>query len=175
MTTLFLIVCTYARLSPADPQKQAIPREANFTARLSMEVPLADLHDDAVLKVVFAVRSKSHKDIGRVLVNEDELIDQCNRPEMIFTNGTSIFRRVRCFRHIFGVDNLYDIWLVRQSDVVVGVHGSALTNAMFMRRGSALIELRPYGFSGRESWPNIYMKVCVCVCRGFRDFIRRYT
>ena len=45
-----------------------------------------------------------------------------------------------------------------QVDVLVGVHGSALTNAMFMRRGSSLIELRPYGFSGRESWPNIYMK-----------------
>ncbi len=41
----------------------------------------------------------------------------------------------------------------------MGVHGSALTNAEFMRRGSSLIELRPFGFSGRESWPNIYMKV----------------
>lgn len=46
-----------------------------------------------------------------------------------------------------------------QVDVLVGVHGSALTNAEFMRRGSSLIELRPFGFSGRESWPNIYMKV----------------
>ena len=51
------------------------------------------------------------------------------------------------------------MWLVRQMDVLVGVHGSALTNAMFMRPGSSLIELRPFGFSGRESWPNIYMKV----------------
>jgi hypothetical protein len=34
-----------------------------------------------------------------------------------------------------------------------------MTNAMFMRRGSSALELRPVGFSGREAWPNIYMKV----------------
>ncbi|GIM05513.1 hypothetical protein Vretimale_9958, partial [Volvox reticuliferus] len=139
---------------------KAQPFTANYTQRLTAEVPLEDQQDDAVLKVVFAVRSKSHKDIGRMLLNEDELIERCNRQELTFpTDPTvSIFRRVRCFRHIFGVDNLYDMWLVRHADVLVGVHGSALTNAMFMRQGSSVIELRPYGFSGRESWPNIYMK-----------------
>ena len=125
-------------------------------------------------QVVFAVRSKSHKDVGRVLLNEDELIDRCNAQEVKLPNpgsaaggsgnGSStdvysIFGSMACIRHIFGVDNLYDMWLVRQMDVLVGVHGSALTNAMFMRPGSSLIELRPFGFSGRESWPNIYMKV----------------
>ncbi|EFJ44164.1 hypothetical protein VOLCADRAFT_118856, partial [Volvox carteri f. nagariensis] len=110
--------------------EKAIPMEANFTQRLAAEVPLDEQKDDTVLKVVFA---------------ESE-------------GASSIFRRVRCFRHIFGIDNLYDLWVVRRSDVLVGVHGSALTNALFMRPGSSLIELRPYGFSGRESWPNIYMK-----------------
>lgn len=46
-----------------------------------------------------------------------------------------------------------------QVDVLVGVHGAAMTNGMFMKRGSSIIELRPVGFSSREAWPNIYMKV----------------
>ncbi|GFR50613.1 hypothetical protein Agub_g12696, partial [Astrephomene gubernaculifera] len=142
--------------------KQAAPHETNYTARLEAANGMGPtvLNDPTVLKVVFAVRSKSHKDIGRVLLNEDELIERCNRQEVKFPTdpGVTIFRSVYCIRHVFGVDNLYDMWLVRRMDVLVGVHGSALTNAMFMRRGSALIELRPFGFSGRESWPNIYMK-----------------
>eukprot|EP00198_Chlamydomonas_reinhardtii_P005323 XP_001694659.1 predicted protein [Chlamydomonas reinhardtii] len=150
-------------------------RGANYSARLAAALPggAKQLADPTVLKVVFAVRSKSHKDVGRVLLNEDELIDRCNAQEVKLPNpgsaaggsgnGSStdvysIFGSMACIRHIFGVDNLYDMWLVRQMDVLVGVHGSALTNAMFMRPGSSLIELRPFGFSGRESWPNIYMK-----------------
>ncbi|KXZ54225.1 hypothetical protein GPECTOR_5g317 [Gonium pectorale] len=140
--------------------KKAEPLEANYTGRLSAAMPREALFDAGVLKVVFAVRSKSHKDIGRVLLNEDELIDLCNRQELKLPADANftIFRSIHCIRHVFGVDNLYDMWLVRHMDVLVGVHGSALTNAMFMRPGSALIELRPFGFSGRESWPNIYMK-----------------
>ncbi|KAG2437285.1 hypothetical protein HXX76_005944 [Chlamydomonas incerta] len=155
-------------------------RTANYSARLAAALPggAKQLADPTVLKVVFAVRSKSHKDVGRVLLNEDELIDRCNAQEVALpqppgaaaANSSSssaagggatvfsIFGSMACIRHIFGVDNLYDMWLVRQMDVLVGVHGSALTNAMFMRPGSSLIELRPFGFSGRESWPNIYMK-----------------
>jgi capsular polysaccharide biosynthesis protein len=39
----------------------------------------------------------------------------------------------------------------------VGVHGSGLLNALYMRKGSSLVEVRPYGLNG--SWPNAYMKV----------------
>ncbi|KAG2485635.1 hypothetical protein HYH03_015695 [Edaphochlamys debaryana] len=140
--------------------KKAAPLQDEFTARLAPLLSPEELHDAGVMKVVFAVRSISHKDIGRMLLNEDELIDRCNKQEAALPDDPNftIYRSMRCIRHVFGVDNLYDMWLVRHMDVLVGLHGSALTNAMFMRKGSSLIELRPFQFSGRESWPNIYMK-----------------
>ena len=42
----------------------------------------------------------------------------------------------------------------QEADVLVGTHGAALIHALFMRRGGALVEVRPYGFHGR--WPNQY-------------------
>lgn len=56
--------------------------------------------------------------------------------------------------------------LLHPPPLTTTLEGAAMTNGMFMRRGSSLIELRPVGFSGRESWPNIYMKVRVCVAAG---------
>ena len=41
------------------------------------------------------------------------------------------------------------------------MHGSALDNALFMRRGSALIEARPYGFEGQ--WPDRYLKLLLAI------------
>ncbi|PNG99737.1 hypothetical protein TSOC_014479, partial [Tetrabaena socialis] len=144
---------------------KAAPLTTNFTARLAAAMPpggeAPTAPSPSVLLVVFAVRSKSHKDLGRVLLNEDELLERCNAQHVRLPADPAVtpYRRIACLRHVFGVDNLYDMWLVRHADVLVGVHGSALTNAMFMTRGSAVIELRPFGFSGRESWPNIYMNV----------------
>lgn len=36
--------------------------------------------------------------------------------------------------------------MAASAHVLVGIHGSQLTNAFFMRSGSALIEILPYGF-----------------------------
>ena len=38
--------------------------------------------------------------------------------------------------------------------MLVGTHGAALVNALFMRRGGALLEVRPYNFDG--AWPDRY-------------------
>ena len=38
----------------------------------------------------------------------------------------------------------------------MGTHGAGLINAFFMRRGSALVEVRPYHFEG--AWPDRYFK-----------------
>ena len=40
------------------------------------------------------------------------------------------------------------------ADVLVGTHGAALVHAIFMRAGSSLVEIRPYGFDG--PWPDQY-------------------
>lgn len=46
--------------------------------------------------------------------------------------------------------------LMMQTDVLVGVHGAAMMNAIFMPLGASAIEIRPYGFVG--SWPNHYLR-----------------
>ena len=46
--------------------------------------------------------------------------------------------------------------LMMQTDVLVGVHGAAMMNAIFMPLGASAIEVRPYGFVG--SWPNHYLR-----------------
>ncbi|GAX84211.1 hypothetical protein CEUSTIGMA_g11634.t1 [Chlamydomonas eustigma] len=46
--------------------------------------------------------------------------------------------------------------LMQQTDVLIGVHGAALTNAVFMPKGSAVIEVKPLHFVG--IWPNHYMR-----------------
>ena len=42
--------------------------------------------------------------------------------------------------------------LFRQSDVLVGMHGSGLINTFFMRKGAALLQLVPLGLRGANSF-----------------------
>jgi hypothetical protein len=51
---------------------------------------------------------------------------------------------------------LRDISLVRHFDIVVGLHGSGLFNAFFMREHSSVVEVRPTEFNG--GWPNQYVR-----------------
>jgi hypothetical protein len=36
---------------------------------------------------------------------------------------------------------------LQRSSITIGIHGAALTNTMFMRSGSALLEIVPHGFT----------------------------
>ena len=47
-----------------------------------------------------------------------------------------------------------DALAMQEADVLVETHGAALVNALFMRRGGALLEVRPYNFDG--AWPDRY-------------------
>ena len=68
----------------------------------------------------------------------------------------------RCEAREFGRHGVAaDVRAVRAADVLVGMHGSALDNALFMRRGAALIEARPYGFEGQ--WPDRYLKLLLAI------------
>jgi len=86
---------------------------------------------------------------GRVIGNIPHLLTMCAR------DGPTI--GVECTNYTFGVRGLRaDVTAVRQADVLVGMHGSGLTNGFFMRRRSALVEVRPFGFDG--AWADLYYK-----------------
>ena len=83
---------------------------------------------------------------GRALANVDELLDACARDNELV-----------CSVHTFGRQGLVaDMRAVRAADVLVGLHGAGLVNALFMRRRSTLLEVRPYGFDG--GWPDSYFR-----------------
>ena len=78
--------------------------------------------------------------------NLDRLLAQCKRDPAFV-----------CVGHDFGARGLRaDIAAALRADVLVGTHGAGLNNALFMRSGAALVEVRPYGFEG--SWPDQYLK-----------------
>jgi hypothetical protein len=95
-----------------------------------------------VLRVLFERR------IGpsRIILNANALLTQCIRAG-----------HHECTIRSFGNSTLAeDIRAAREADVLVGMHGAGLTHAHFMRKGSALVEIRPFGFEG--AWPDKYMR-----------------
>ena len=54
------------------------------------------------------------------------------------------------------MDLAHSAALMAQTDVLVGVHGAAMMNAVFMPLGASAIEIRPYEFVG--GWPNHYLR-----------------
>ncbi|KAL1505068.1 hypothetical protein AB1Y20_008828 [Prymnesium parvum] len=96
-------------------------------------------------KVLFVNRTNTK--FSRSLVNLDSLLRHCAR----WLAGGS------CAAHEFGRHGLRaDVEQAEAADVLVGTHGAGLTNAFFMRQGSAVVEVRPYGFEG--AWPDHYFK-----------------
>ena len=76
---------------------------------------------------------------------------------------------LQCDTHMFGQLGLAeDLRRVRAADVLVGMHGAGLTNAFFMRRRSALVEVRPYGFDGL--WPDSYFRNMLRLARPHKIF-----
>ena len=103
---------------------------------------------------VLFTRRAAAKNGARALSNEAELLQFCAKwspPESCVGPGVT----TRCEVRRFGVHGFRrDVEAVQAADVLVGTHGAALVHAIFMRRGSALIEVRPYGFKG--AWPDQY-------------------
>lgn len=112
--------------------------------------------------VVFA--SRGHTQNGaRLLTNEKGLIELCRRwiPPPACSRSVrgrgegSVGRHAECEPWVFGRRGFRrDVDLVQEANVLVGTHGAALVHAIFMRRGSGLVEIRPYGFQG--AWPDKY-------------------
>jgi hypothetical protein len=62
-----------------------------------------------------------------------------------------------CQAHEFGRRGVAaDVAAARGADVLIGTHGAALTYGFYMRRGAALVEVRPYRFEGK--WPDRYFR-----------------
>ncbi|KAG2497460.1 hypothetical protein HYH03_004615 [Edaphochlamys debaryana] len=117
--------------------------------------------DPSVLKMVFISRNEHQSAVGRTILNEKELIDRCNTATGADVPPASWgvpYKSYFCMAHVFGEDQLMDVWLMRRVDAILGMHGAGLTNLMFMKPGGSAVEVRPFGFSGRESWANRYAR-----------------
>jgi uncharacterized membrane protein YgcG len=96
------------------------------------------------LEVIFIKREG-----GRRIVNLPRLLSACR--SRLARCG------VRCRGYTFGKRSVAeDAAEVASADVLVGTHGAGLANAFFMHRGSAVVEIRPYGFWG--PWPDRYLR-----------------
>ena len=111
----------------------------------------------APLRVFFADRSGrgAGKNGARLITNQAALLDACARwrPPAACVNTPPW--TARCELRAFGRRGFRaDALAMQEADVLVGTHGAALVNALFMRRGGALLEVRPYNFDG--AWPDRY-------------------
>ena len=98
--------------------------------------------------------NRTRTKFSRSLTNLDVLLQRCASARR---SGGIGGRRVVCRAHEFGAGSLRaDVRAARAADVLVGTHGAGLTNAFFMRRGAALVEVRPYNFEG--AWPDGYFR-----------------
>eukprot|EP00884_Botryococcus_braunii_P015304 jgi/Botrbrau1/2457/Bobra.0226s0016.1 len=92
---------------------------------------------------------EAREGLFRNLMNMEELVSACNGdPE-----GTW-----ECRGYHMGTGVERDMEAVRTSDVFVAVHGAATANMIFMREGTALLEVLPYGFTRYSQgwWPNVF-------------------
>lgn len=126
-----------------EPVLSRVPH--SFALNTTLHVLIID-RDDAV------VPGRGVVDARRIL-NLRQVLHWCKhyRPAQ-----GSRYVKTACVLHFFGRDLMQDLALCKQTDVMIGIHGSGLFNAFFMPYHSSLIEVRPYGFQGY--WSNMYMR-----------------
>jgi len=89
-------------------------------------------------KPIITIISRNDK---RRIHNEVELVDNIKKRNY----GVEI-NLVSLENYIF----ISQVDIVRNSDIIIGMHGAELTTAVFMPKGKVLVELFPYGFDCRE-------------------------
>jgi len=146
-------IVTSLRLSHRRP---VLPPRAAATAAASVASGAASRAPPAYA-VLFVSRANA-KNGARRISNEAELLQRCGRwapPAGCLSAATPSAGLAACTLRVFGRHGFRaDVAAVQEADVLVGTHGAALIHAIFMRRGAALLEVRPYGFNGR--WPDQY-------------------
>eukprot|EP00798_Chlamydomonas_sp_ICE-L_P005068 gene5069-34863_t len=115
--------------------------------------------DEHVMRVVFATRPGLS---SRRLINEDDLVTQCNKwtrqslPWALegLPEPPRQYSSARCVAHVFGKSMVEDMALMEHASVFVALHGAACMNSYYMPDGAALIEVRPLGMP--SSWASAY-------------------
>jgi Sec-independent protein translocase protein TatA len=114
-----------------------------------------------VLRVLFQRRSSP----DRQLINVKELLEQCNRWQFETTSGEQL--AASC-AEAETASLLTGMAAAQEADVFVGMHGANMANGWFMRPGSSMIELQPYGFDSSPAhlqYPLFNAMVSMC-CTG---------
>ena len=103
----------------------------------------------------------------RTVVNAAALAAACNGSILHITvrhTRKIVPLRTQCQLYYWGSDLSADATHMRDTDVLVGMHGAGLTNAGFLRPGAVLIELRPSSF--RASNADRYYRAFAAGTRG---------
>lgn len=101
-----------------------------------------DFLDPATFKVVFSLKSTGTVKV-RSILNMPEIQAWCKD----FVPGGR-YNKTVC-RAIAPSDVRASLAIYRAADVVVGIYGSVTTTALYMKKYSSVVELRPYQF---DSW-----------------------
>lgn len=125
-----------------------------FRNFMNSHLPPLSLPSTREIRVVFVSRRKYNLNgalrqyLQRQIVNEDEIVDTLRRQyptaEISTSDGKRETVRVRVERIDFAqfpLDQQVDT--VRQTDIMIGMHGAALTHTLFLQPGSVLFELWP--------------------------------
>ena len=149
-----VVLCAFASTLDASwPGKTWVPTHAWYAAQQIAGILLSKQErrrsrlgsGGGLHSILFVNRTAGRRDEhgGRRLLNLRNLVAQCTSMAV-------------CRARAFGGGGLAaDVRAVRETDVLVGMHGAALTHSFFMRPGSSLVEIRPYGFEGAiPSHPN---------------------
>ena len=140
------------KASQVDAKWTSLPKQVNQTSLRAARSSPGYLTGRR-LRVVVARRPNSPR---RNILNADQVIDWCNsgwKPSVV--NTTDPVVGAMCVWYDF--ENLFvSMSMMEQTDVLIGVHGAALINSLFMPLGSSLIEVKPLQFVGL--WPNHYLR-----------------
>jgi len=75
----------------------------------------------------------------RQVLNHDEIVQKCN----LEITGQTTQEKVQCVSISTEVTDAKTMALVRTLHVLVGVHGAGLLNGIFLKEGTAVLELFP--------------------------------
>jgi protein O-GlcNAc transferase len=115
-------------LQELEPQEAEVPEGSTNVADASKVSGFSNMETTKQLTIL--VRNGT-----RVLLNLDEIVELASEAGfnviLLSPDATTELKRV--------------FWILDKSDVLMGVHGAALTHFLFMRPGSVFIQIIPLG------------------------------
>jgi protein O-GlcNAc transferase len=141
-------------LGPDEPPSNiVIPFSGGSNTLWQGDWDVLNCHDGALLRT-FAHRALKHYDVSTPEAQEIvsvTYIQRTNTRKLI--NETEHIESLKKIPHIslevVDFEKLTfprQLGIVRRTDVLVGVHGAGLAHTLFLRPGSAIVEIQPEGF-----------------------------